>query len=183
MDGNPPAKASDKGSIPVPGRLHICRATKPVHNYWAGTLGSMSHNYPICVPHLLKPTHLEPALHSKGGPEMRSLCTTTKSSPRLLQIEKAHAKQWRPSTAKNKTTEKKKKEYLILSASSWFFLYDKHMISRPDHSQTSKGRHSHFPKIVQWWWWPSGRNIMGEKLAWLEANCCLYPLCSSSAWA
>ena len=116
MDGNPPAKASDKGSIPVPGRLHICRATKPVHNYWAGTLGSMSHNYPICVPHLLKPTHLEPALHSKGGPEMRSLCTTTKSSPRLLQIEKAHAKQWRPSTAKNKTTEKKKKNI-------WFFLH------------------------------------------------------------
>ena len=31
---NPPAKAGDKGSIPVPGRSHMLRAPKPVlHNY------------------------------------------------------------------------------------------------------------------------------------------------------
>ena len=33
---------------------------------------------------------------------MRSLCTTTKSSLRSLQLEKAHTQQWRPNVAKNK---------------------------------------------------------------------------------
>jgi len=33
---------------------------------------------------------------------MRSLCTATKSSPHLTQLEKAHRQQWRPNTIKNK---------------------------------------------------------------------------------
>ena len=33
---------------------------------------------------------------------VRSLCTSTKSSPRSLQLEKAHAQQRRPNTAKKK---------------------------------------------------------------------------------
>ena len=32
---------------------------------------------------------------------MRSLCTATKSSPHSPQLEKAHAQQQRPNTAKN----------------------------------------------------------------------------------
>ena len=44
-----------------------CRgATKPVrHNYWACALEPVSHNYWACMPQLLKPTHLQPVLHSK----------------------------------------------------------------------------------------------------------------------
>ena len=44
-----------------------CRgATKPEsHNYWACALEPASHNYWARVPQLLKPTRLEPVLHSK----------------------------------------------------------------------------------------------------------------------
>ena len=38
---------------------------------------------------------------------MRSLLTATKSSPRSPQLEKAHAQQRRPNTAKNKNYKKK----------------------------------------------------------------------------
>ena len=41
---------------------------------------------------------------------MRSPHTTTKSSPRLLQLEKARAQQRRPNAAKNKSIKKKKEE-------------------------------------------------------------------------
>ena len=40
---------------------------------------------------------------------MRSLHTTTKSSPRSLELEKAREQQQRPNTAKNKYIFKKKK--------------------------------------------------------------------------
>ena len=41
-------------------------ATKPMHhNYWARTLEPTSHNYWACVPQLLKPARLEPALRNK----------------------------------------------------------------------------------------------------------------------
>ena len=74
------------------------RATKPVHhNYWACALEPASHNYWAHVPQLLKPVRLEPMLHNK-----RSRRTATNSSPRSLQLEKAHAQQRRPNTAKNK---------------------------------------------------------------------------------
>ena len=45
----------------------ICRGeTKPMHhNYWAWALEPASHNYWAHVPQLLKPTCLEPVLHSK----------------------------------------------------------------------------------------------------------------------
>ena len=57
------------------------RATKPIsHNYWA------------CMPQLLKPTRLEPVLLNKRSHH-------TKSSPRLLQLEKAHVQQWRHNAA------------------------------------------------------------------------------------
>ena len=43
---------------------------------------------------------------------MRSLCTTTKSSPRSLQLEKARGQQQRPNAAKSKT---KKKNVALIS--------------------------------------------------------------------
>ena len=40
---------------------------------------------------------------------MRSPRTTTKSSPRLLKLEKARVQQWRPDAAKNKNKKFKKR--------------------------------------------------------------------------
>ena len=56
------------------------RTTKPVrHNYWAH------------MPQLLKPMYLEPCSATREATAMRSPCTTTKSSPRSPQLEKARA--------------------------------------------------------------------------------------------
>ena len=60
---------------------------------------------------LLKP--LGPRTHDlqqEKPPTKRSLCPTTKSRPHLLQLEKAHAQQWRSSAAKNKKIKYKKKK-------------------------------------------------------------------------
>ena len=79
------------------------RAAKPVrHNYWACTLDPASHNYRARVPQLLKPARLEPVPCNKRSHWIRNQCTTTKSSPRSLQLEKACEQQQRPNTAKNK---------------------------------------------------------------------------------
>ena len=60
---------------------------------------------------LLKPTHLDPVLSPREAIAMRSSCTATKSSPYSPQLEKAHAEQQRPNTAKrNKNLRKKKKK-------------------------------------------------------------------------
>ena len=60
---------------------------------------------------LLKPTHLDPVLSPREAITMRSSCTATKSSPYSPQLEKAHAEQQRPNTAKrNKNLRKKKKK-------------------------------------------------------------------------
>ena len=85
------------------------RATKPVcHNYWA------------CMPQLLKPACCRARVPQLVSPRaatteahapracalqweattMRSPRTATKSSPRSPQLEKAHAQQRRPNTAK-----------------------------------------------------------------------------------
>ena len=88
------------------------RATKPVcHNYRACALEPTGHNCWACEPQLLKPTcpraHalqlLKPVLHNKRSHCSEWLCshTATKSSPHLLQPEKARTQQWRPSAAKN----------------------------------------------------------------------------------
>ena len=81
-----------------------CRgATKPVrHNYWACALEPTSHNYWACKPQLLSPRTYSPCSTTREATTMRSPCTATKSSPRSPQLEKAHAQQWRPNTAKNK---------------------------------------------------------------------------------
>ena len=66
-----------------------CRATKPVHHKLL-SLRSRARE-----PQLLKPACLEPMLCSKRSQReattMRSLCTTTKSSPHSPQLEKTGA--------------------------------------------------------------------------------------------
>ena len=124
-------------------------AAKPVrHNYWAYALEPVSHNYwahapqllkPAClracalqllspralgstccnywarVLQLLKPAHLEPVLRNK-----RSLCTTSKSSPCSLQLEKARAQQRRPNAAKK--IFKKVKNKIVFSDLNWYIV-------------------------------------------------------------
>ena len=73
-----------------------CRATKSVcHNYWACALEPVSHNY-------WSPHAYSPCSTTREATAMRSLRTTTKSSPHSLQLVKAHVQQWRPNAAKNK---------------------------------------------------------------------------------
>ena len=81
-----------------------CRgATKPVqHNYWACVLEPVSHNYWARTPQLLKPARLEPVLRNKRSHCNEKPRTTTKSSLRSKQLEKARAQQQRPNAAKNK---------------------------------------------------------------------------------
>ena len=82
----------------------ICRgATKPVcHNYWACALETASHNCWARVPQLLKPVHLEPMLPTREATTMRSLITTTKSSPCSPQTEKSPCAATKTQHSKNK---------------------------------------------------------------------------------
>ena len=93
---NPPANAGDTGLIPGSGRSHMPQSNEaPVPQL-------LSLRSTAREPQLLKPTHLEPTLHNKEATAMRSPCTTTKSSPRSPQLEKANVQQRRPNAAKNK---------------------------------------------------------------------------------
>ena len=77
-------------------------ATKPMcHNYWVCALEPVSHSYWAHVPQLLKPVCLGLCSTTREATAMRSLCTTTKSSPCSPQLEKACVQQWRPNTTKN----------------------------------------------------------------------------------
>ena len=77
-----------------------CRATKPVlHNYWGCALEPASHNYRARMPRA----------HALQQEKPESTCTTTKSSPRSPQLEKARALQQRPNAAKNKINKFKKR--------------------------------------------------------------------------
>ena len=73
--GNLPANAEDTGSIVGPGGSHI----SPGHNYWA------------CMPKSL-------CSATRETTAVRSLYTTTKNSPHLLQLDKAQAQQQNPSS-------------------------------------------------------------------------------------
>ena len=73
-----------------------CGATKPMcHNYWAYALEPASHNY-------WSPRAYRPCSATREATAMRSLRTTTKSSPCSPQLEKARVQQRRPNAAKNK---------------------------------------------------------------------------------
>ena len=93
---NLPANAGDTGSIPGLERSHIPRSSK-THVPPLLSLCSRA-----CKPQLLKSVCLEPVLRNKEATTLRSPSTTTKSSPCLLQLEKARMQQQRPNTAKNK---------------------------------------------------------------------------------
>ena len=78
-------------------------ATKPMHhNYWACTLELTRHNYWAHVSQLLKTAHLEPMLRNKRSHLNEKAAHRNESSPCSPQLEKAHAQQQRPNTAKNK---------------------------------------------------------------------------------
>ena len=100
-------------------------ATKPMrHNYWACALEPASHNYWACVPQLLKPACLDPCSATREATAMRSLRTATKSSPHLVQLEKAHVQQRRPNAAKNKLINSLKKKATHTATSGpllWLF--------------------------------------------------------------
>ena len=77
-----------------------CGATKPMcHNYWACALEPASHNY-------WSPHAQSLCSATREATAMRSLRTTTKSSPRSPQLAKARAQQRRPNAAKNKLINK-----------------------------------------------------------------------------
>ena len=91
MVKNPPANGENTDSIPGPGRSHKeqlipCAVTTKAY-----------------VPYSL-------CSATRKATAMRSLHTTTKSSPHPPQLEKARIQQGRPSTAKNKEILKKKKK-------------------------------------------------------------------------
>ena len=79
---NLPANAEDTGLIPVLGGSHMP---------WGNQIRALQ---------LLKPALYSPWATTREAAIVRSLGTATKSSPCLLQLEKACAQQWRPSTAK-----------------------------------------------------------------------------------
>ena len=87
-----------------------CGATKPMHpNYWACALEPASHNY--WSPHASSPGS------TREATAMRSPRTATKSSPCSPQLEKAHAQQRRPNTAKKKKNFKVKVQRPLCSSS------------------------------------------------------------------
>jgi len=88
---NLPANAGNKSSIPNLGRSHVLFATKPMcHKCWGlRALGPLCCSYQACMLPLLKLVHLESVFCNKKATAMRSPQTTMKSSPWLLQQEKA----------------------------------------------------------------------------------------------
>ena len=105
------------GTKPVCHNYWACTLEPVCHNYWSPhALEPMCHNYWAHALQLLKPMHSRarmpqllspcaatteahvPRAHApqREATTMRSPRTTMKSSPRLLQLEKAHVQQWRP---------------------------------------------------------------------------------------
>ena len=62
----------------------------------------MSHNYGAHVLQLLKPMPWNPCFTTREATVVRNCTLQLESSHRVLQLEKAHMQQWRPSTAINK---------------------------------------------------------------------------------
>ena len=100
VDRNPPANAGDRGSSPSPGRFHMLWATKA---YAPQLLESVSSR--ACEPQLMNPcaTITEAcAPQQEKPPQQETWAPQLRVAPACsLQLEKAWAQQWRPSTAKN----------------------------------------------------------------------------------
>ena len=100
------------------------RATNPVrHNYWACALEPGSCKYWVHLLQLLKFSHPEPTLCNKRSTATRSPLTAAKSKPRWPQPEKACRQRWRPSTAKNKYRNLKKKRWRKLFSPAFQILH------------------------------------------------------------
>ena len=93
---NPPANAGDTGSSPGLGRSHMPRSNE------AREPQLLSLRSRAREPQLLKPACLGPVLRNERSHRNENPCTATKSRPCSPQLEKAHAQQLRPNTAKNK---------------------------------------------------------------------------------
>ena len=77
-------------------------AAKPVrHNYWACALEAASHNYWSPCATTTEACAPRACALQREATTVRSPCITMKSSSCSLQLEKAHAQQWRPKAAKN----------------------------------------------------------------------------------
>ena len=84
-------------------------ATKPVVLEDSTRLGAtkpVGHCYGACVLQLLKPKCLEPMHRGTKPPQWEALTPQLESSPCSPQLEKVQAKQWGPSAAKNRYTNK-----------------------------------------------------------------------------
>ena len=87
---SPPANAEHTSSVPgLEGFHRPGEAAEPMH---CGT-----HE-----PQLLKPTHPRACAPQQEKPRSEEPSTTTRAYPHSPQLERAHALQQRPSTAKNK---------------------------------------------------------------------------------
>ena len=96
-DKNLPASAGDLGSIPGPGRFYMPR------------------NNIACASQLLKPRIQRLCSATREATPMRNTCTTAKSSPHLLKLEKAQTKQWR---------------YIVAKKSKWINSQIKHIFQK-----------------------------------------------------
>ena len=98
-------------------------ATKPMHhNHWAHALEHASLNYWACKLQRLKPMHLESAFRNKRSHRREARTPQLERSPRSLvsrlvslQLEKAWAQQWRPSSAQTKQSNKQKESPRFLA--------------------------------------------------------------------
>ena len=126
MDKNLPTSAGDMGSIPALGRFHMPPSGSAVHhNLQAHALEATNHKYWAYVLQLLKLmlvhlwAHIQQllsprataaevcmprayALQQEKPPQWEAHALQLESCPHSLQLEKACAKQQKPSTAKIK---------------------------------------------------------------------------------
>ena len=95
---NPPSSAGERGFDPWSRKIpHAMEQLSP----GTTTTEPMRHNYWARMLQLPKFMRLEPMLHNKRSHRNeKAVHTATKSSPRLLQLEKARAHQRRPNAAK-----------------------------------------------------------------------------------
>ena len=128
VDKNPPGKAGDTGSIPGLGRFHMycsnqapapqlrspsCRAHVPrlpsprSRAHWPRLPSPHSRAH---RPRLPKPSHLQPVLRDKRDQrDEKPERSYKRLAPTHCKLEKAYAKQGRPSKSRNKKINVKKK--------------------------------------------------------------------------
>ena len=98
---NLPANTGDTGSSPGPGRSHPHATEQPSPCTILLSLCSRAHKPQLVSPHATTTEAHVPRARAlqREVTAVRSLCSATKSSPHLPQLEKACAQQWRPNAA------------------------------------------------------------------------------------